>query len=77
MAVYTVTANFSVCNLANMYTGPYTADQGAGYNSSQGIWDLLWCSCGIAHHGESLIFVSQEFSTSISKNFHFGRDTGH
>ena len=41
MAVYTVTANFSVCNLANLYTGPYAAEQGTGYNSSQGIWDLL------------------------------------
>ena len=39
------------------------------YNGSQDIWEWLWLSCGVAHSGEVLVPVFQEFSCSIDKAF--------
>ena len=36
---------------------------------SQGVWDWLWFSCGVAHGGGSLVPVFHGFSVSVGRNF--------
>ena len=43
---------------------------------SQGVWDWLWFSCGVAHGGGSLVSVFHGFSVSVGRNFFFGGGTG-
>ena len=54
--------NFFICNvlMVNELAGPTT---------SPGISEINSFSCGVAHRGESLISVFQEFSASMNKFF--------
>ena len=43
---------------------------------SQGVWDWLWFSCGVAHGEGSLVPVFHGFSVSVGRNFILARGLG-